>query len=35
MYQKLKQKGIHHVCLRVPDLQKRPYFTGMLLMQSL
>ena len=26
MYQKLKQKGIHHVCLRVPDLQKTALF---------
>lgn len=22
MYQRLKQKGIHHVCLRIPDLYK-------------
>lgn len=26
MYQKLKQKGIHHVCLRVPDLHKTAAF---------
>ena len=26
MYQKLKQKGIHHVCLRVPDLHKTANF---------
>lgn len=26
MYQRLKQKGIHHVCLRVPDLYKTASF---------
>ncbi len=28
MYQKLKNKGIHHVCLRVPDLEAtRKFYT--------
>ena len=26
MYERLKQKGIHHVCLRVPDLQETMLF---------
>lgn len=26
MYQRLKQKGIHHVCLRIPDLYKSKDF---------
>lgn len=26
MYQRLKQKGIHHVCLRVPDLHQTAAF---------
>lgn len=26
MYQRLKQKGIHHVCLRVPNLQETAAF---------
>lgn len=26
MYQRLKQKGIHHVCLRVPDLHRTADF---------